>query len=543
MEFIQIPDNEAIKYDSRQLSDELALDEYGNLVALAADICECEMAAISVIRDKEITIKAIMGIDFPKIDRKTFFFPDEKKFKTSFFISDIHKDAIFHLHPFVINYPNIHFYANYPIISATGEILGHLFLFDTQSKNISAKQQSRLQKIVFQASALLQAEQKITELQEKEQAQTIFLQETKKQRDFFENILNLLPTNIVVFDTNYKYVFLNPQAMVNPELRKFIIGKDDFEYFTYRNRDLTEAIKRREKFEEARITKKEIRWEDNILDTEGNPVSYLRRLFPVFDKDGNFQQLIGYGMEITDRKRLEEEQNILVKQLSIQNTQLVDFCNIVSHNLRGPLVNIEMLAKFIEESKEEAERQNLLSRLNQVIANLYLTFNELVESIQVTQDFEITSENILLADCAERTIGALEVEIHKSQAQIRLNFDECPSIYFPPKYLFSIFHNLISNALKYQSPQRKPIIEINSYFDQNGDVMLSFKDNGLGIDLSKHKDNLFKIGKVFHRHPNAKGFGLYMTKIQIEAMNGKIWVESTPNIGSTFFILFHKQTP
>ena len=75
----------------------------------------------------------------------------------------------------------------------------------------------------------------------------------------------------------------------------------------------------------------------------------------------------------------------------------------------------------------------------------------------------------------------------------------------------------------------------------NGKALLSVSDNGLGIDLVKHSENFFKIGKVFHRHPNAKGFGLYMTKTQVEAMEGKIWVESIPDIGSTFYIEFSNQ--
>jgi sensor histidine kinase regulating citrate/malate metabolism len=68
------------------------------------------------------------------------------------------------------------------------------------------------------------------------------------------------------------------------------------------------------------------------------------------------------------------------------------------------------------------------------------------------------------------------------------------------------------------------------------------KDNGMGLDLEKHKDNVFKIGKVFHKHPNAKGLGLYMTKAQIEAMDGKIWIESSPDQGAAFFIVFTNQT-
>ena len=71
-------------------------------------------------------------------------------------------------------------------------------------------------------------------------------------------------------------------------------------------------------------------------------------------------------------------------------------------------------------------------------------------------------------------------------------------------------------------------------------IIFSVSDNGLGINLARHKDNIFKIGKVFSNHPDAKGFGLFMTKTQIEAMGDEIWVESAPDKGAAFFIKFKK---
>lgn len=360
-----------------------------------------------------------------------------------------------------------------------------------------------------------------------------------KQKEFYENILNSLPTDIAVFDPNHKYLFVNPGAIKDEELRKFIVGKDDFEYAAYRNRDLSIAQKRREQFLEV-ASGKEIRWEDTIKDPEGMPITHLRRLFPVHNAQGELTMVIGFGLDITDRKIMEEKQNALVKQLSTQNTQLIDFCNIVSHNLRAPLVNMSMLVSFIEETMDVEEQKELIGKLNPVLDNLHTTFNELVESIQIKQDLEIKSEKIVLKDYLQRTIDVLKMEINKSEAEIIDDFEEAPEVYYPPKYLLSIFQNLVSNALKYQSPERKPVIRLTTK-RQHDSIILSVQDNGLGIDLIKHKDNFFKIGKVFHRHPNAKGFGLFMTKTQVDAMEGNIWVESTPDVGTTFFIEFKKQ--
>ncbi|GAC1387870.1 MAG: PAS domain-containing sensor histidine kinase [Ginsengibacter sp.] len=360
-----------------------------------------------------------------------------------------------------------------------------------------------------------------------------------KQKEFYENILNKLPTDIAVFDANHKYLFVNPGAISVEEYRKFIVGKDDYEYAAYRNRPVSTADERREQFLQVKNTGKEIRWEDSLPDPNGNIITHLRRMFPVHDENGDLSMVIGFGIDITERKLMEVKQAGLVEQLSAQNVQLIDFCNIVSHNLRAPLVNISMLVELIEKSTTHEKQAQYISKLKPVIENLHTTFNELVESIQIKHDLEIKSEKINFKHCFERTLEGLASEVIKSEATFIPDF-ETEFINFPPKYLFSIFHNLLSNALKYQSPSRKLNVKISTkkYADK---ILLSVEDNGLGVDLEKHRSSFFKIGKVFHRHANAKGFGLYMTKTQVEAMNGKIWVESTPDVGSTFFIEFANQ--
>jgi len=363
------------------------------------------------------------------------------------------------------------------------------------------------------------------------------MEQLDRQKAFYENILNKLPIDVAVFDSEHRYLFVNPGAISKEEYRKFIIGKDDYQYVAYRNRDISVAHQRRAKFLEVRDSGKEIRWEDTIPDPKGNPITHLRRMYPVYDDQGELSMVIGFGMDITDRKLMEVKQAALVTQLSTRNAQLTDFCGIVSHNLRAPLVNMSMLTDFIEASEDPAEQKLLISKLRPVIDNLHATFNELVESIQIRQDTEIKREDVCLADCLKRTIDGLQTEINKLDAQINTDFSGGSVIHYPPQYLNSIIHNLVSNSLKYHHPDRKPHIQIATK-KENNKIVLTVRDNGLGIDLVKHKDNFFKIGKVFHRHPNAKGFGLYMTKTHVEAMGGRIWVESVPGEGSVFFVEF-----
>ena len=251
-------------------------------------------------------------------------------------------------------------------------------------------------------------------------------------------------------------------------------------------------------------------------------------------------QFMAIVLDITERKKAENEIQRSRELLEYQNSQLVDFCNIVSHNLRSPLANMSMLIDAIEESEEEGEKELYISKLKPVIDNLHETFDELVESLQVRQDMEVLSEEIDLQEMVSKQLENFEGQTTAYDAQFKMDFSAAPRVRFPAKYLTSILHNLISNALKYRSQDKKPKINIKTK-RFNKSVILSVKDNGLGIDLTKHQKSIFKIRKVFHKNPDAKGFGLFLTKTQVEAMGGKIWVESKPGSGSTFYVEFADQ--
>lgn len=263
-------------------------------------------------------------------------------------------------------------------------------------------------------------------------------------------------------------------------------------------------------------------------------------IVPFLDENKKPIQYVAIRADITQRKKVEEDLTKYATALEYKNTQLTDFCNIVSHNLRAPLLNISMLVDYFDQSEDEEERQMVHNKIKPVVNHLMDVFNELVESIQIQRDGGIEVDKINLKGCLTKVLIGFEAQIKEYGADIELDDAEAPVIYFPHKYLESIIANLVSNALKYKSPEGHPKIKIKSK-KVNNTTLLSISDNGLGIDLDLHRNNLFKIRKTFHRHPDAKGFGLFMIKTQIESMGGKIWIESKPNIGSTFFVEFNNQ--
>ncbi len=265
-------------------------------------------------------------------------------------------------------------------------------------------------------------------------------------------------------------------------------------------------------------------------------------IVPFLNENRKPYQYLAIRSDITERKRAEEALRISKNKaeenanaLEKKNKQLVDFCNIVSHNLRGPLVNISMLVDYLECEDDKDERQEIQDKLKPVINHLMEVFNELVESIQIQQDKDVKIDEIDLGQTVRKVLVGFSIQLTASNADIQIDVKESPHIKFPQRYMESILTNLIGNSLKYRSPKRDPKILVKTSKKGNKTI-LSVKDNGLGINLDLHKKNMFKIRKTFHKHKDAKGFGLFMTKTQVEAMGGRIWVESQPDVGSTFFV-------
>ena len=122
-------------------------------------------------------------------------------------------------------------------------------------------------------------------------------------------MFNALPVEVVLFDARHRYLFCNPTAIGNDETREWLIGKDDFDYCAYRGLDMAIAQTRRAHFERAVAERKTVAWEESFVNAKGEPRSYWRHLKPVFspEGEGELQLVLGYGRDVTKRKRAKEE--------------------------------------------------------------------------------------------------------------------------------------------------------------------------------------------------------------------------------------------
>ena len=180
-----------------------------------------------------------------------------------------------------------------------------------------------------------------------------------EQRHFYEDVLNNIPSDIAVFDKEHHYLFLNPIAIKNPELRKWMIGKRDEDYFAHTNKPMSIAKKRREHFDSIIASKKLTVWEEELTNKEGNKDYLIRNMYPVLDDDGEVKLVIGYGVNITDRKLVEQQ--LERKEKSYRDLFNYSQALICTHDLAGNLLTVNpALCKTIGYSDSEIIGKNLM---------------------------------------------------------------------------------------------------------------------------------------------------------------------------------------
>lgn len=271
----------------------------------------------------------------------------------------------------------------------------------------------------------------------------------------------------------------------------------------------------------------------------GNKIPMQISLSPLETEDG---LLISATMrditeQIKSKQRIldaNEHLKVLTEKLQDQNVKLREFAQITSHNLRAPISNLTSLVELYHLSNTAEEKDEICNKLEQVTERVSLTLDTLAEALKVKNN-SVEKEILDLDTIYKSAEHKLQLEIENSKAKILTDFSAIIKVEYNKQYLQNIFENFISNAIRYASKERQSEILISAYKEENKTI-LSFKDNGLGMDLEKYGHKLFGLHKVFHRHPEARGVGLFITKMQVEAMGGNITVKSAVNEGTEFIV-------
>ena len=262
-------------------------------------------------------------------------------------------------------------------------------------------------------------------------------------------------------------------------------------------------------------------------------------MIPIFNAENEVSHWISIQRDTTEEKKLEKEKEHLIRELTQNNKDLKQFSYITSHNLRSPLSNLTGLLNLIEDIPiENEELKEILNGFNKSTHLLNETINDLVKVIIIKDNPSIQKEEVLLNEVFENVFNQLSFQIELHKPIIKLNFEKVTVLNINKAYLESILLNLLTNSIKYRSKDRKLKITISANQTEDNIIILTFKDNGIGIDLERNRDKVFGLYQRFHNYPDSKGLGLYLVKSQVETMGGIISIESEVNSGTTFTITF-----
>ena len=196
-----------------------------------------------------------------------------------------------------------------------------------------------------------------------------------------------------------------------------------------------------------------------------------------------------------------------------------------------------LIPKLPKEIVHKPDVDKVLQMISRSISRLQTTISDLSEVSRVQKEQVEDQQKINVSEMVADVLSDIELLVQTSGATI-INESNSSFIHFSPKNFRSIVYNLISNALKYQSPDRKPEIRL-SHGERNDEFFFTVSDNGLGFDQSQ-EEKVFSMFKRLHSHVEGSGIGLYIVKRIVENANGRIEVESELNKGSTFTIFLKK---
>lgn len=321
--------------------------------------------------------------------------------------------------------------------------------------------------------------------------------------------------------------FLKMSGYSRPEL----IGKIASEIFTVEEDAkiiIEEHIKRQKGDSNS--------YELKIKTKEGKKKHWLISGAPNYNINGELIGTIGIHLDITDIKNLENQKEQLLLKLEKSNNELEEYAHIVSHDLKSPLRSIDALLNWLKEDNvgkfDDTSLQNI-ALIETTLEKMEQLIFDVLNYSSVTED-NSNRISVNIGDLVKELIEILYIPEH-IELKIPSNF---PIITGDKTKLQQVFQNLITNAVKF-SNKAKGLIEIKVK-DTPGFYQFSIKDNGIGIE-KKYHEKIFKIFHSLNKSKDSSGIGLSIVKKIVNLHGGQVWLESEPNIGTTFYFTLKKE--
>jgi PAS domain S-box-containing protein len=290
------------------------------------------------------------------------------------------------------------------------------------------------------------------------------------------------------------------------------------------------------------------RYEAEVKSKAGKIITIDFSIKPVKGDSGEIIMLVAEGRDISQQKeaarqiaRYQEELEMRIEELNRSNKELEQFAYVASHDLQEPLRKVRAFGDRLVIKYKDAlgeEGKGYIERMENAAERMQVLINELLNFSRISRTTESYIE-VDLEKVVRSVINDLEISIEQKKASIDIG--HLPVIYAIPSQMRQLFQNLLSNALKFSSPDRDPRIFIEaSIVHEEGEEMCRIKvaDNGIGFD-EKYADRIFNIFQRLHgrNEYEGTGIGLAIVKKIAENHRGSITARSTPGEGSVFTIV------
>jgi PAS domain S-box-containing protein len=370
------------------------------------------------------------------------------------------------------------------------------------------------------------------QLEEKVQDRTLELAKSEKQ---LRLIADALPVLISYIDAEKRYRFNNKayEEWFNKPLSD-IQGKPMNEVVT--QEVFSKALPNIEKVLQGENIQYEITMPHALKGNRFATVNYI----PHIDQ-GRTIGFYAIVIDITDRVKNEQALQAALAEMEQKNQELSkinelldNFVYMAAHDLKSPVANLKLLSGMLVRL-DNTIHPELYAAIIESVNRLDNTINGLVEVIEVQSIHDIPVKELDFDAVFNSVTKEYAEEIKNTGSLIQGDFSHCTSIRYVEAYLQSIIKNLISNALKYHSSTRKLHLQISST-SKEGYILLTFQDNGMGMNLNKYKQHIFKPFTRFTNKASGKGLGLHLIKTMVEKNGGKVLVDSEIDKGTTFYV-------
>ncbi|MGI4741821.1 MAG: ATP-binding protein [Janthinobacterium lividum] len=364
-----------------------------------------------------------------------------------------------------------------------------------------------------------------------------------EQRAFYEFIFNQLSCDIGIFDAQFRFMFVNERVITDPEVREWVIGRDNFEYVARTGQPRAMAETRHRYFEQAVRERRLVTFEESFPRPDGTR-HLLQFLQPVFHPDGSLYLVLAYGHDITEQVKAEQaltqakllaEESVRVKETFLAN---------MSHEIRTPMNAISGMSQLLAKTPMSPDQLSYQQAIASSADNLLVIINDVLDLSKLEMG-KLTLETIGFAPA--ELLAQIEQTLHFKAAEkglslvLTLGPQVPPVLLGDPYRIRQVLLNLAGNALKFTEKGHVTIAcaLLAADFDgPHGTVLVEFRvtDTGIGIEpeyLATIFNEFSQADSSVTRKFGGTGLGLSICRNLVQLMGGEVRVASQKNKGTT----------